>query len=468
MGFVNRASELAALDRWYEGPGARMGVVWGRRRVGKTYLLAQWAKDKRAVLHTARNRPPAQELAALSAASEAVLNLPLRSLTARPFADWDEAFETFAMAATDEPLIVVIDELPELLPANPGFESALRAIWEGIGDRRLRLVLCGSAVRTMEALQEERAPLFGRATLRMLVRPFAPYEAAKMLPGLAPVERARAWGVCGGSPFYLSLWDDSRPAEANLFELFGSEQGILLNEGQLILATEDFAGGRRERLPEQVLRAIAAGRTRYGEIKQLLGVDPTRTLAALQDLDLIERVLPVGGRVDPRLGHYRVADNFLAFWLSVVERHRPMIAQRLGRSIAPVLLSQLDHFMGERWEEAFRAHLVRALATDPRVQPMVAMGRFWRQRVAPGEDPCEIDAVAFTDVERRLSLAGEAKWARSEDGRRVLRTLQRKVVESGLLGRDQPDPVYAVCAREEVVGDLPPETLVVTAADIFG
>lgn len=217
-----------------------------------------------------------------------------------------------------------------------------------------------------------------------------------------------------------------------------------------------------------MLRAIAAGRTRYGEIKQVLGVDPTRTLAALVDMDLVERVLPVGGDVDRRLAYYRVADNFLAFWLAVVEPHRTMIARRLGRALAPMLLNQLDHFMGERWEEAFRAHLVHALADDARVQPMVALGRFWKQRVRPGEDPCEIDAVGLSGVERRLALAGEAKWARSEDGRRALRTLRRKVIESGLQGHNDRDPVFAICAREEVTGDIPPETLVVTADDIFG
>lgn len=468
MRFVNRTQELATLQRWYEQPGARMGVVWGRRRVGKTFLLAHWARDKRAILHTARNRPLAAELAALSAAATPVLDLPRRDLAARPFVDWDDAFETLAAAAAGEPVLLVIDELPELLYAEPHLASALRAIWEGIGDTKLRLLLCGSAVRTMEALQEERAPLFGRTTLRMQVRPFAPHEAAQMLPGLPPAERAQAWGVCGGSPFYLSLWEDGRSTEENLSELFGTEQGLLLNEGQLILATEDFAGGRRERLPEQVLRAIASGRTRYGEIKQALGADPSRPLAALQGLGLVERVLPVAGKPDTRLAYYRIADNFLAFWLTVVEPHRTMISQRLGGGVVRTLLRQLDHFMGERWEEAFRSHLARILAADGRVQPLVALGRFWKQRVAPSEDPGEIDAVGLTGLERRLSLAGEAKWARREDGRRVVRTLRRKVLESELLRESDPEPVYAVCARDSVTGDLPSETLVVTAADIFG
>lgn len=465
MGFVNRVTELSALDSWHERRGPHLGVVWGRRRVGKTYLLSHWARNRRAIFHVARNRPLADELTALSAAAAPVLDLPMRNLGTRPFVSWDDAFETFAEAATERPLVVVIDEFPELLLANPGLESALRAIWERMGDRRLRLILCGSAVRSMEMLQQERAPLFGRATLRMHVRPFAPHEAALMLGGLTPAKRAEAWGVCGGSPFYLSLWDTKATTTENLYRLFGTEQGMLLNEGQLILATEDFAGGRRERIPEQVLRAIAAGRTRFAEIKQQLGADPTRALASLQELDLIERMLPVGRNADPRRAYYRVADNFLAFWLSAVEPHRPAISQRLGSGVAKVLAAQLDDFMGERWEEAFRAHLVHALAEDERVQPLVELGRFWKQY---GSDPGELDAVGLTGRERRLTLAGEAKWARREDGRRLLRTLHQKVLASGLAPADAPEPVYALCARDEVTGDLPPETLVVTAADIFG
>jgi uncharacterized protein len=106
------------------------------------------------------------------------------------------------------------------------------------------------------------------------------------------------------------------------------------------------------------------------------------------------------------------------------------------------------------------------LAVD--TQPIVALGRFWKQRVARGEDPCELDAVVLTGRERRLTLVGEAKWARREDGPRMLRTLRRKVALSGLTEADDPDPVFALCARESVTGELPDETMVVTAAEAFG
>lgn len=465
MAFVNRSRELAELNDWWQRPGAQLGIVWGRRRVGKSYLLAHWAADRRAIFHVARNRPTAQELAALSTAAAAVVHTGRRDLARRPFVDWDDALETLAEAADREPLVLIIDEFPELLVADPRLPSALRAIWERIGDTKLRLLLCGSAVRTMEALQQERAPLYGRATLRLHVRPFSPYESALMLPGLPPTERACAWGVCGGTPFYLSLWDPGASVQANLLRLFCSEQGVLLNEGDLILSTEDFPGGGRERLPGQLLRAIAAGRTRFAELKQALGTDPTRVLQATVALGLVERVEPVRASPDGRRARYRIRDNFLAFWLAVVERHRSAIVQGLGSQIVDAMVSALDDFMGDRWEDAFRAHLVRVAPELSLPEPVVEIGRFWKLRASAGEDPCELDAVALVGRGRRVGLVGEAKWARTEDGRRIVRDLTRKLALSGLPALE--DVRYAVCTRERVT-HADPGTLVVTAADIFG
>jgi len=465
--FVNRVSELATLEAWWQRPGAQLGVVWGRRRVGKSWLLSHWAKDRRAIFHVARNRSTEEELRALSRATAEVVRLPRRSLIDRPFVSWDDAFEVLAGAAERQRLLVIIDEVPELFEADPQLPSVLRALWDGVQDSKLRLILAGSAVRTMERMQQERAPLYGRATLRLLLSPFEPHEAALMLPDLTPPERAKAWGVCGGVPYYLSLWDQAVDFATNLDRLVCSPQGALLNEGDLVLATEDFAGGRRERLPEQVLRAIAGGHNRFSEIKTALGTDPTRVLAALQDLRLIERVTPVGAKPSGRLATYRIADNFLAFWLRVLERHRPNIERGLGRGVRDVMLEEFDDYMGYRWEDAFRSYVRRAFADDPRTRPLVEVGAYWSSRSLASEPPIEIDAVGLTGRQRLVTLAGEAKWAKSANAGRLARTLRRKVEESNLPAGD--DTLLVVCAREQL-DRVPDDALVVpvTGYDVFG
>ncbi|HEY5815004.1 MAG TPA: ATP-binding protein [Solirubrobacterales bacterium] len=454
--FVNRVEELKQLEAWWKRPEAALGVVWGRRRVGKTALVQHFAADRRTVFHTGGGRLANAELAALARAAEPLLGDGLRDLAARPFADWDDALEVLALAATDRPLLLVLDEWPALVQTSPELPLLLRAAWDRLrGRTKLKLLLCGSAVRTMEAMQEERAPLYGRLDLALLLHPFRPHEAALMLPALRPSQRALVWGLVGGMPLYLRWWDQRASLRVNLAHLACTPGGQLLSEGQLVLATEGEGG----ELTRQVLYAIASGRTRFNEIEQAVQADPGRTLDRLVALRLVERVVPV--TEDPRRTRrriYRIADNFLAFWLGVLDRYRPEIERGLGQSILPVLLSSLDDHMGAPWEEAFRDHLRRLAAAGELGDDVVAIGPFWTS----ANDPAEIDAVALVGRNRKAALLGEAKWAKRVNAAKLCAELEQK---ASALPRVAGEPRYAICARERV--DKAEGVLAITAADIF-
>jgi AAA+ ATPase superfamily predicted ATPase len=456
VAFVNRKDELARLEEWWSRPGAGMGIVWGRRRVGKTALIEEFAEGQRSVFHTGSGRPPAAELEALSRAAAPLLGDGVRDLAARPFADWDDALEALAQAAREEPLLLVLDEWPAIAETTPGLPALIRAAWDRLRSRtKLKLLLCGSAVRVMEAMQEERAPLYGRLDLALLLHPFRPHEAALMLPSLSPARRALVWGLLGGMPLYLRWWDQGASVRANLARLACAPGGQLLTEGQLVLATE----GEEGELARQALYAIAAGRTKFNEIEQAIRADPRRTLDRLVALRLVERVVPV--TEDPRRTRrraYRIADNFLAFWLGLLDRFRPEIERGLGESILPVLLDSIDDHMGGPWEEAFRDHLRRLAAAGELGDDVIAIGPFW----TAGADSAEIDAVALAGRGRKAVLLGEAKWARRADAGPLRADLERK---AAAVPRLSATPRYAVCARERV--DRAGDALAITAADIF-
>lgn len=456
--FVNREEELRQLERWWDSRSVgSLGMVWGRRRVGKTELIRHFAHQRRTIFHTSARRPAADELRVLAAEAAPLLAIGLRDLLARPFADWTDVFETLAAAAS-EPLLLVLDEFPELVQVTPELPSVLRAVWDRVRARtKLRILLCGSAVRTMESTQEQREPLYGRFDLTLLLHPFRPHEAAGMLSTLPPPERALVWGIVGGVPQYLAWWNPEQGVADNLDTLACTPGGRLLVEGELIMATE---GGSTD-LASQILYAIAAGRTKFHEIKDAVRTDPTRTLERLRALRLIERMFPVTeDERTTRRRLYRIADNFLAFWLGVLSRYRSPIELGLGRTTLAVLMQELDDHMDACWKEAFRLHLRRLADKGALGSDIVAIGPFWT--AADEHDQHEIDAVALAGRERAAALVGEAKWARRVDGDRLRWELEQK---ARALPKVRADLRYAVAARDEIAGRA--DLLRITAVDVF-
>ena len=279
-----------------------------------------------------------------------------------------------------------------------------------------------------------------------------------MLRDLSPSDRARVWGICGGTPLYLSWWDQSVELIDNILTLVCTPGTLLRAEGDLVLATEGSTGG----LTKQVLTAIAMGKNRHSEIVEAVHAERqvSHVLSDLEAIRLVERVVPVTEDPRVRTGRttYRIADNFLAFWLGLAERYAGEIDRGLGRAIARVLCRRLDDHMGPRYEEALRHHL-RRLANDGAFgEDVTAVGSFWTR----GRDQVEIDAVVLAGVPPTAVAVGECKWADRIDGSSIRTALAQS---AQALPRVAPDPTYIVCARDSV-GNAAGTTPVV-AADIF-
>ncbi len=457
--FHNRSTELALLSSWFETSNSSIAVVWGRRRVGKTALVQQFAGTRRAVFHTAVGTDRSIELQRLGEEVARVSGRP-----SPDFRDWRDACRSLGDLATDEPLLVVIDEYPSLRDSDPTIDAEIRAAFDALRSKsKVKLILCGSAVRTMHAIQQERSPLYGRFDLSLLVEPMKPHEASLFLRGLDAEDKARVWGLVGGMPLYLTWWDASASLGQNLTTLAGRSGAPLLSEGELVLATDGLAEG----LARQILMAIANGRTRVNEISQSVTTVGERSIVkGLDDLErlrLIERVVPVTDDRTAPSGRtsYRIADNFLAFWLTFLAPARGQIERGLGVAALKVVRSGLDDWMGIRWEDAVRTHVIR-LINEERIdlpgKDVAAVGSWWNRK----KTPVELDIVVL-DLSGAAVLIGEAKWARSIDGPKHLRELQAKASE---LPNLHPDAKFLLAARNAVT--QPRDALVVTAADVFG
>lgn len=429
--------------------------------MGKTALLQHFAAGSGApiIFHTGTGEAQQAEIASLC--RQVALAVPdrHRDLATEPFSEWRDILDYLARAAQDAPALLVLDEFPELISSSPALPGVLRAFLDRIhGHTKLKIILSGSAIRTIEEMREYRAPLYGRFDLTLQLHQFRPHEAGLMLPGLSPVDRARVYGICGGTPLYLSWWDQQASLTDNLYELAGRPGAPLLTEGLLVMATEVGAGEHTM----AVLTAIAAGRTKHSEIKDAIGADPSRTLERLVELRIIDRMMPVteqGTRSRRRV--YRITDNYLAFYLGTLTRFRAEIERGLGKSIIRPLAAWLDEHMGPVYEEAFREHLRQLANAGELGEDIVAIGSWWSD-----DSQQEIDAVVLAQqgLTRVPVLVGESKWGSSVNAGRITAKLAAK---AAVLASDVTGLRYAVCARDEIT-HAGEDVLLVTAKDIFG
>lgn len=412
---LDREHEMERLDvAWAETRAGKpqLAIVWGRRRVGKTFLLSHFVRRKRSVFFGATQQAEGVEMGRLAEAVRRDLGDQVADLAGGSFASWEAALRFFVAVAREEPVVVVLDEVPYLARSTPGFASVVQAVWDHLPrGSRLLLVLTGSAVGTIESMLGAGGALRGRPTLTMRMDPLDPLQALAFLPRLEPVAFVEAYAACGGYPLHLGAWDQDSGSQENLSRLAFSAGGILL---------EDAAGILREELSDiggypRILAAIGRGRTRASEIANDAAQRVEHPLEVLIRGGFVRRSVPVGA---PRRSRplYEIPDPYLAFWFRVLYSDLGLIEAGQGRAVQGRRRPQWQQHLGWVFEETARAHATRLVQRGELPADLV-VGRWW---AATGQ-PCEVDILGLRGT--RTHLMGEAKWQERPLGTRDLAEL---------------------------------------------
>jgi uncharacterized protein len=391
----------------------RLGVVSGRRRQGKTYLLDAVAQTVGGFFYSATAAPETEALADFGAA------LAERTGGGRyAFANWDEALERlFAVVSNG---IIIIDEFPYLSKASPSLPSLIQRALGPRGHARTgnaRLLLCGSALSVMGRLLSGNAPLHGRASLELMIRPLGYREAAQFWEISDPRLAILVHSIVGGTPAYRREFvaGDAPRSLADfdswVLRTVLSPQVPLFREARYLLAED--ADVRDTAIYHGVLAAIAAGNSTRGGIANYVGrksPDIGHPLAVLEDAQLITR------EGDPfRKGRsmYRVCEPLIVFYEAVMRRQWTRLERgdraTAWRNSQATFLAQV---VGPHFESICRDW---AMSAGPEV-----FGE-WPGDVAATEvaDPArrsqiQVDvAVLANEVPghpRRILSLGEAKW----------------------------------------------------------
>ncbi|GAA4993114.1 ATP-binding protein [Yinghuangia aomiensis] len=423
----DRDFEWAELVRFatYTGPEPTLGVVSGRRRQGKTFLLDALCRQTGGFYFAATEATEAESLRQFGAALQrwADAAVPFR------FAHWEEAISAVMAlagqrASAQGPLPVVLDEFPFLVKASPELPSLLqRAL--GPAARRdggpVRLLLCGSALSFMGNLLTGTAPLRGRASLELVV-PTLDYRLARRFWDLPDRKLAvLVDAVVGGTPAYareFTLGDT--PTDQDDFGPWVIRNVLnpsrpLFREARFLLAEEPDI--RDTALYHGVLSAIAEGNHTRGGIAGYLqrkSTDLGHPLTLLEDSGMVDRQPDA---FHAKRSTYRIAEPIVTFYHAVMrprwsDLERPGHADTVWADAQPTFRSKV---VGPHFE-----HLCRTWARWY-AHPDTLGGT--RTRITSGTvpDPTaktkhELDVVAFgTDphnpgTPERVLAIGEAKW----------------------------------------------------------
>ncbi len=434
--FVNRVSELELLEKRFHSGEAEFFVLYGRRRVGKTELLARFCEGKRSIFFVSDLGSEVSLRTALSAAVNTTLFGPNQMNAV--YSSWEDLFQALAEAAQSERLVVVLDEFPYLVTAYPPLATILQRLWDQtLKNSQIMLILCGSYIGMMEeTVLGYQAPLYGRRTAQYLLEPLQFKDAKLFYPTFNREDQVRAFAVYGGTPAYLHTIQPKKTLNGNILDGILSRGSFLFDEVRFMLQQEL----RESRNYFAILQAIAAGKTRLNEIKQATGIEgATAYLDTLQQLRLVERLVPVT-ETQPhksRRGIYRLKDHYLRFWFRYIHPNR----SQLERSGAKIILEKqvipdIDHFSSLVFEEVCQQFFWQSgLSGKIRFDPE-NIGNWWNANE-------EIDIVVMGEKD---AILVECKWTSRPVGMDILAELERKEqVVLPELGERRVH--YALCSR---------------------
>jgi len=415
--FIGREKELSTLKMHYDSESFACIPIYGRRRVGKTRLIEEFVKDKKVIFFTAVEGTFSQNMAILSRA------IFFDSTIAPIYDDFQMALDAIFSMAQKEKLVFVIDEYPYFAASRSSVSSVLQyAIDHMLLKTDMLLILSGSSMSFMEnQVLGYQSPLYGRRSGQIKLLPENFMVSRGYAPKFSKEEQAIMYGVTGGIPKYLSLFDDEKSLDENLEFQFFNKNNFLFEETSNLLKQELSEPA----FYKAIITAIATGGSQMKDIASKTGSDSgvcSVYLKPLIELGIIHREIPIMDKLESRKSIYRLSDGMFRFWYRFVYQNVSLINLDKGGIVFERIKSQIPAFMGEVFEKICIEYMW--FIYDKLPFGFQNIGRWWGNNPIKKEQQ-EIDFIAI-DATNKKAIFGECKWRNEEIGESVIDGLIQK------------------------------------------
>jgi AAA+ ATPase superfamily predicted ATPase len=395
MQFYNRKQELDILAKLRQQTvqTARMTVLTGRRRVGKTRLALEFARNHKHLYFFIAKKTERLLCQDFLAEIKKVFPIPIIG-EIRSFKD---IFALLLELSKNEQFTLILDEFQEFYTINTAIYSEIQHLWDINKDQsQLNLICIGSVYSLINKIfQNLKEPLFGRADRILYLKPFSIMTISHILADYNRPEPATLfdWYVLtGGMPKYMDILATNTDGSFDdMIDFMVADYSPFLQEGKNVLI-EEF--GKEYGTYFSILELISMGKTGRSEIESIMERKIGGYLARLEDdYNLIERVRPINAKPSGRLLKYRLNDHFLKFWFRFIHRNWSAVEAGNFNYIKQVVKRDYQTYCGRLLERFFQD--LFSLSGDYN-----RIGSYWNKK-----NLNEIDLVAINDLEKIIVMA---------------------------------------------------------------
>lgn len=430
--FVGRQEELQTLQALFKKRATSLVVVKGRRRVGKTRLLEEFAKNKKSYFF--RGLAPTDKTTAQDQRDN--FSRQLSTMTGLPeitVNDWSKLFLLLARETKTGRVIILLDEISWMGSLDSNFVSQLKDAWDTYFKKNphLTLIVCGSISTWIDENIINSTGFYGRISLTITLNPLPLNDANQLLElqgfKSSVYEKFKILSVTGGVPWYIEQMIGGYSAEENIKRQCFTPSGALFAEYDRIFK-ELF--GKQDTLYKKFVKALIAGPLEYHEISTAAEYKSSGRLSHYLE-NLIEAGfitrdfiwnLKNGKQSD--ISHFRLSDNYLRFYLKYIEKKRAQIERGLFQDVALSSLPGWEAIMGLQFENLIinnRDILLKRL--NIRKENIIYDNPYWKKatKTMPG---CQIDYLIQTKY-KNIYIC-EIKFSRNKVNSKIIEDVKQK------------------------------------------